>query len=262
MDLLASFPAVTITGARATGKTTSARQQVAQTARMDQPGTANAFRADPDGALRRAQRPLLIDEWQEVPEVLAAVKRAVDARPEPGQFVLTGSVRAELGNEMWAGTGRTVRMSMYGFTERELSGSLEPARPSFVELLANGRIADLRVPASPPGLEDYIRAAHRGGYPDVAYRLTADRARRLWLGSYIDDLVTRDAASFGHGKDPGKLRAYLEALALNNAGIPTEASLYQAAGINAKTAAGYDRLLANLYVLDLVPAWPLSGNTL
>ncbi len=98
-DLMLSFPAVMITGARATGKTTSARQRVAQVAQLDEPGTANAFRADPDGALRRAERPLLIDEWQEVPEVLAAVKRSVDARPEPGQFVLTGSVRAELTTE-------------------------------------------------------------------------------------------------------------------------------------------------------------------
>ena len=261
-DLMGSFPAVMITGARATGKTTSAQQRVAQVARLDIPGTANAFRADPDGALSRAERPLLIDEWQEVPEVLAAVKRSVDAHPEPGQFVLTGSVRAELTTEMWAGTGRAIRMSMHGLTERELAGGLDPARPSFVQSLAAGGIGDLRMPASPPALHDYIQQAQRGGFPDVAYRLTADRARRLWLASYIDDLVTRDAATFGHGKDPGKLRNYLEALALNNAGIPTEASLYEAAGINAKTAAGYDRLLANLYVLDLVPAWPLTGNRL
>jgi hypothetical protein len=33
--------------------------------------------------------------------VLAAVKHAVDHDPTPGQFVLTGSVRAELGNETW-----------------------------------------------------------------------------------------------------------------------------------------------------------------
>ncbi len=153
-------------------------------------------------------------------------------------------------------------MSMYGLTERELAGSLDHARPSFVQSLAAGGIGDLRMPASPPALHEYIQAAQRGGFPDVAYRLTADRARRLWLASYIDDLVTRDAATFGHGKDPGKLRNYLEALALNNAGIPTEASLYEAAGINARTAAGYDRLLANLYVLDLVPAWPLTANRL
>ena len=39
--------------------------------------------------------PVLLDEWQEVPQVLGAVKRACDAEPRPGRFVLTGSIRAE-----------------------------------------------------------------------------------------------------------------------------------------------------------------------
>lgn len=80
------FPAVLITGARATGKTTTAAQRVARVERLDEPGVAAAFRADPDAALRRAGRPVLIDEWQEVPGVLAAVKRAVDRDRTPGQF--------------------------------------------------------------------------------------------------------------------------------------------------------------------------------
>ena len=61
-DLLAVFSAVMITGARATGKTTTAAQQAAQIDRLDQPGVAASYRADPDAALRRAARPLLLDE--------------------------------------------------------------------------------------------------------------------------------------------------------------------------------------------------------
>jgi hypothetical protein len=65
--LLADFPAVMLTGARATGKTTTARQRVQQTEQLDVPGVAATYRADPDAALRRAARPVLLDEWQEVP---------------------------------------------------------------------------------------------------------------------------------------------------------------------------------------------------
>jgi predicted AAA+ superfamily ATPase len=129
-NLLGDCPAVLITGARATGKTTTAAQRVAQVERLDQPGTASAYRADPDAALRRAARPVLLDEWQEVPEVLAAVKRVVDVDATPGQFLLTGSVRAELTNETWAGTGRIVRTTMYGLTERELNDRIDTARPA------------------------------------------------------------------------------------------------------------------------------------
>lgn len=254
-DLLRDFPAVMITGARATGKTTTAVNHVAHVARLDEPGTAALYRGDPDAALRRAPRPLLIDEWQEVPEVLAAVKRSVDRQPEPGQFVLTGSVRAELNNETWAGTGRIVRMSMYPLTEREINSTRAVSPPSFLRRLVTSGIDDLALPSAVPDIDGYVAAALRGGFPEVAYRDRSERARGVWLTSYLDDLVTRDAATLDSRKDPVKLRRYLRVLALNNAGLPSDTTLYRSADVNAKTAAAYDQLLRNLFVLDIIPAW-------
>jgi predicted AAA+ superfamily ATPase len=254
-ELCADFPAVMITGPRAAGKTTTAAQQVEQIVALDQPGVAAAYRADPDAALRRAGRPVLLDEWQEVPEVLPAVKRVVDRDGTAGQFILAGSVRAELFNETWAGTGRIVRMSMYPLVERELRGILDPERPAFLARLATSGTDELVVPPKAPAIDDYVAMALRGGFPEVAYRDRSDRARTTWLTSYLDDLVTRDAAALDTAKDPVKLRRYLSVLALNNAGTPSDATLYRAADVNAKTAAGYDHLLRSLYVLDVVPAW-------
>jgi len=254
-ELCADFPAVMITGARAAGKTTTAAQHTEQIVRLDQPGVAEAYRADPDAALHRVTKPVLLDEWQEVPEVLAAVKRSVDRDPTPGQYILTGSVSADLGNEMWAGTGRIIRMSMYPLLERELRNPSELSRPSFLSRLATSGIDQLAVPPDPPVIDDYVSMAVRGGFPEVAYRGRSDRSRSAWLASYLDDLVTRDAEHLQTAKDPVKLRRYLRVLALNNAGLPSDATLYRTADVNAKTAAGYDRLLQNLYVLDAVPAW-------
>lgn len=93
-DLFAQLPALLITGPRATGKTTTARQHAAAMIRLDRPAEAAAFQADPDAALRGQPEPLLLDEWQSVPSVLGAVKRAIDDDPRPGRFLLTGSVRA------------------------------------------------------------------------------------------------------------------------------------------------------------------------
>lgn len=51
--------------------------------RLDREAEAAAFRADPDAALRDLPEPVLLDEWQATPEVLGAVKRAVDATVVP-----------------------------------------------------------------------------------------------------------------------------------------------------------------------------------
>jgi Predicted ATPase (AAA+ superfamily) len=108
-DLLASLPAVSLLGPRASGKTTTALQHARTVIRLDRPGTAAVFRADPDAALRGLAEPVLLDEWQEAPEVLGAVKRSVDTDPRPGRYILTGSVRAELDAATWPGTGRGFR---------------------------------------------------------------------------------------------------------------------------------------------------------
>lgn len=137
-----------------------------------------SYRADPHAALARADRPVLLDEWQEVPEVLAAVKRHVDADPTPGQILLTGSVRAPLMHEMWAGTGRVVHLTMHGLTERERGDQLDPHRPLFLTRLTRSGLDELALPAPPPTIDDYVHLALRGGFPEVAYRARSPQPDR------------------------------------------------------------------------------------
>ena len=255
-DAMGAFAAVMVVGPRATGKTTTAARLAAQIDRLDIPDVASAYRADPDAALRRAQRPLLLDEWQEVPEVLAAVKRAVDRDRTAGQYLLTGSIRATTDLSTWAGTGRVVRIDMHPLAEREIDGDVE----------SDGLVPRLRrdwlggIPDRLPELtiDDYLHLASRGSFPDLAFSDRTERQRTLWLDSYLDDLVTRDVESIDAPRDPQRLRRYLTALALNLAGQPSDASLIRDAGINAKTAAAYERALTGLAILDIVPAWASS----
>ncbi len=246
-----SHPAVLIVGPRASGKTTTARRHAKTIVRLDRPAESAAFRADADAALAVLDEPVLLDEWQAVPEVLAAVKRAVDDDGRPGRFLLTGSVRADLDAEMWPGTGRVIRLSMFGLTEREIRGTT--ASPGPLELLARGDA--LRQPdlTTAPDLPGYLDLALRGGFPEPALRLDA-AARVRWYESYLDQVLTRDAAELST-RDPAKLARYFEALALNSAGLVADTTVYEAADVNRKTADAYDRLLANLFVADTVPAW-------
>ncbi len=252
--LIAQFPAVLVNGPRAAGKTTTARRHAASVVRLDSEAQAAAFRADPDAALRGREEPVLLDEWQEVPGVLGAVKRAVDDGPRPGRFILTGSIRADLEQQMWPGTGRLVRAHMYGLTEREFLGlGATPSAP-FLERLATNDLDTLPLPDTRPDLRDYVGAALRGGFPGLVLS-EGDEMRDVWIESYLDQLLTRDGNALVASRDQHKLGRYFEAIAANSAGIPEHKTLFDAAGINRITADIYDELLARLFVTESVPAW-------
>ena len=248
-ELFSELPALLIVGPRAAGKTTTALRHAASVVRLDRAAEAAAFRADPDAALRGLDEPVMLDEWQEVPAVLGAVKRAVDREPRPGRFLLTGSVRADLDAATWAGTGRLVRVPLFGMTVAEQLG-----RPSVPLLDRLARGEEIKAPSDPPDLRGYVELAVRGGFPEAALKLS-DAVRSRWIESYIDQLLTRDAAKVEGPRDPSRLRRYFEAYALNSAGVASDKTLFEAAGINRKTAAAYEELLVNMAVAERVPPW-------
>jgi uncharacterized protein len=255
-ELLEALPAVLIVGPRAAGKTTTARRLAQTVIRLDKEADAAVFRADPDVALRGLDEPVLLDEWQLVASVLGAVKRAVDDDPRPGRFLLTGSVRDDLEAETWPGTGRLTRVAMCGLTVREIAGDV--AMPGLLDrVLAgemNGAAGTL---GDAPDLRGYVELALTGTFPSPTLHLE-DRARRRWYRGYLDQILTRDAAQLPGVRDPLRLRRYFEALALNTAGVVQDKTLYDAAGVTAKSAATYDRLLGNLLIVESVPAWSAS----
>jgi predicted AAA+ superfamily ATPase len=102
-------------------------------------------------------------------------------------------------------------------------------------------------------LHGYIQLAMQGGFPEML--ALSEQGRRRWIDSYVDQLLTRDAALVDRGRDPARLRRYLEAYALNSAGLVDDKTLYDAAGIDRRTALAYEALLINLQVVDVVPAW-------
>jgi uncharacterized protein len=253
-ELVAQVSAVMVTGPRASGKTTTASRRAATVVALNAEAQAAAFVADPDAALRGLPEPVLLDEWQEVPGVFGAARRAVDSDPRPGRFYLTGSARAEHDHEVWPGTGRFVRVTMYPMTVRELAGDAS-AKP-FLDRLAAGE--DLVVAGDTPDLRGYVELAMRSGFPAAALLLSG-RPRRLWLQSYLADLLTHDVEELEDPptkrRDPMRLRRYFDAYALNSAGVADHKTIFDAAGVAKATAVAYEDLLTRLLVVDQLPAW-------
>lgn len=253
-ELLSQVSAVMVTGPRASGKTTTAARRAATIVQLNAEAQAAAFNADPDSALRGLDEPVLLDEWQEVPGVFGAARRAVDADPRPNRFYLTGSVRAEHDNEVWPGTGRFVRLAMHPMTVRERMG--DATAKAFLDKLADGD--RLTVPPDTPDLRGYVDLSMESGFPSAALFLSG-RPRRLWLQSYLEDLLTHDIQgledSATNRRDTERLRSYFEAYALNSAGVADHKTIFDTAGVSKATAAEYERLLTRLLIADQMPAW-------
>lgn len=258
-ELLAQVSAVMVTGPRASGKTTTASRRAATVVQLNAEAQAAAFEADPDVALRSLVEPVLLDEWQEVPGVFGAARRAVDADPRPDRFYLTGSVRAEHDNEVWPGTGRFVRVAMFPMTVRERVG--DSTAKTFLDKLADRSL--LTVPSNSPDLRGYVELSMQSGFPNAALSLSG-RPRRMWLQSYLEDLLTHDIEELEESatrhRDTERLRRYFEAYALNSGGIADHRTIFEAAGVNKQTAREYEQLLTRLLVTDQMPAW--SSNRL
>lgn len=258
-ETLSRLPAVSLVGPRASGKTTTASRHVASVVHLDRPAEAEVFRADPDAALARQPEPVLLDEWQEVPQVLGAVKRSVDADASPGRFVLAGSVRAEFEVNAWPGTGRIVRLPMFPLTQREIAGTVG-GRPSFVQRLSAAR-PDAFAGVSPaPNIIDYVTMAVRGGFPDPVLT-RGDAGAQQWLAGYVDELTHRDAQMLRAGLDASRFASYIEAVAANTAGVVDDATILDAAHVNRRTGEAYWHVLEGLFVTEAVPAWWSSRLT-
>lgn len=122
---------------RAHASAPTARRRARAVIRLDRPAEAAAVRADSDAVLAAVGTdPVIIDEWQVVPEILGAIKRALDDDPRPGRFVITGSSQADLTASGWPATGRVIRLPMLGLVERELTGMA--AGGSIIDRLAAG----------------------------------------------------------------------------------------------------------------------------
>ncbi len=258
-ELAGALPAVAIVGAKGVGKTATASQRAASVHALDDPAQRSVARADP-ARLLDTDPPVLIDEWQHVPECWDLVRRAVDAGADPGRFLLTGSA-SPAGVETHSGAGRivSIRMRPLALSERGLG----TPSVSLAQLLTGERPpiegrTDLRV-------DDYVREILHSGFPGM--RHLSGRPLRAQLDGYLDRIVDRDFPELGHTiRNPAALRRWMTAYAAASSTTASFETIRDAAtgGESEKpaktTTHPYRDVLERLWVLDAVPAWTPTRN--
>ena len=261
LDLLLDvLPAVAIDGAKAVGKTSTSERRAKSIVQLDSLQIREAAAADPESILIRP-RPVLIDEWQKVPEVWDVVRRAVDRDRTPGQFLLTGSATPQAGATAHSGAGRITRLRMrpLAFSERGI------ATPTVsVEGLLTGNAGTIHGD-SEIRLTDYIAEIMASGYPGL--RGLPSRPLRGELDSYLHNAVDRDIPEQGLAvRKPAALLDWLRAYAaaISSTASYTEILDAATAGIIDKparsTTVAYRDALQQLWLLDPLPAWAPIGK--
>jgi len=260
-ELMPELSAIALEGPKGVGKTETAQRRARTVHYLDEPAQRAIAEADPAQVLSGAP-PLLLDEWQRVPAVWDAVRRAVDREDTPGRFLLTGSAGPAT-KPTHSGAGRivTVRMRPLSLSER---GVGLPS-VSLKELLRGGR-PEVEGKTNVT-LADYVREIVNSGFPGI--RRLSGRALRLQLDGYLRRIVDTEFQEQGYTvRRPEVLERWMAAYAAATATTASYETIRDAAtgGQGDKpsktTTQPYREILERLWIADPIPAWLPSRNRL
>lgn len=252
---LAAAGAVLVEGPRACGKTVTARQEAASEVFLDVDRRAQDMIAVSPGLVLEGATPRLIDEWQTAPVVWNHVRRAVDARPGKGHFILTGSAVPPDDITRHTGAGRIVRLRLRPMSLFELGSSTGKVS---LERMLKGTPA--HHPTADLSVRDLARLVCVGGWPGHL-ALSPEEALRVNQG-YVDDICRTDLQRVdGVRRVPDRVHRFLRSLARNVATCASLATIARAvagaeqASMTGHTARSYLTGLERLMVVEDQPPW-------
>ncbi len=239
----ASYPVVTLTGPRQSGKTTLVQALFAdhRYVSLEAPDVRARAIEDPRGFLAQGGR-LILDEIQRAPELLSYIQGLVDADPRPGRFVLTGSQNLLLMESVSQTlAGRTAFLRLYPLSLAELSEN-DPVDP-----------LNLGTPAGAAGRppdKGLWNTLVEGFYPRIHDRgIPASE----WLADYFRTYVERDVREVMQISDARSFERFVRLAAAHTAQELNLVSLAGDVGITQQTARRWLTALEIGYLATTLP---------
>ncbi|MBK8813357.1 MAG: ATP-binding protein [Acidobacteria bacterium] len=251
------MPAVVVTGARQTGKSTLARELLSNDRRyytFDDLDVRDAARRDPT-LLTGGSRPITLDEVQREPGIMVAIKRAIDEDRRPGRFLLTGSANLLLmGKVSESLAGRASYLTLWPMTRREQLGLGQCGIWDELVTTPPGDWMSVISDQSAPS-ENWQDLALRGGFPTPAIELNSADARRIWFDGYVRTYLERDLQDISAIEALPDFRRLMRAACHRLGAMVNQTELGRDVALPQATVHRYLNLLETSYLLFRLPAF-------
>lgn len=254
------FPITVLTGARQTGKSTLVRDVLSDErlyVTLDALSVRDSALRAPAELVRRADR-MTVDEVQRAPDLMLAIKQAVDEDRRAGRYVLTGSANLLLMQQVSETlAGRAQYLTLWPMTRREQRGAGTAGGWS---LFFDENVAAWpeQVRAMPAERESWQSLARRGGYPTPALELSDDEARGWWFDGYTRTYLERDLQELSNIEYLADFRRLMRAACLRVGNLLNQADLARDVSLAPTTAQRYLNLLEVSYQFVPLPAYAVN----
>jgi uncharacterized protein len=257
---LRAMPAVVVTGARQTGKSTLVKMLTPESRpyySLDDIDVFDLARRSPEALVEGAVN-VTLDEVQREPGLLLAVKRAIDTDRRPGRFILTGSANLLLMQGISESlAGRASYLTLWPMTRRE---QLHLGRCGLWEDLVaanDGQWPDL-LRADTAGPEDWQKFAIRGGFPTPAVHMSKAADRMVWFDGYVRTYLERDLQMVSSIAALPDFRRLMRAACLRLGQLVNQTEMARDLSLKQPTVHRYLNLLEISYLLIRLPAYSVN----
>ncbi len=224
-----TWPSITLTGPRQSGKTTLCRALFPQHAyeTLEAPDVRAFALEDPRSFLAQFPEGAILDEVHRAPELLSYLQGIIDAAPTPGRWILTGSQN----------------LSLLESVSQSLAG-----RTAVHNLLPLTRGETMRFPRYPDTLEESLFA---GSYPRI---FDSDLDPADWLRSYVSTYIERDVRMVSSVGDLAAFQRFVALCAGRTAQLLNYSALAGDCGITQPTAKAWLGVLEASFLVFRLPA--------